>query len=954
MLIDGHSIAFRAFYALPADFQTSSGQVTNAVYGFSSMVLKALSDYRPDGVVVVFDAPGKTFREDLFEEYKAQRAETPEPFKEQEPLIREVVDALGIPSVQVEGYEADDVIATLAKRSSRRGDEVLIVTGDRDSLQLVEDPSIKVVYNRRGLSDVVTFDESAVREKYGVSPSQYVDYAAMRGDPSDNIPGVPGVGEKTAAKLLAKYGSIEGIYEHLDELPPKLRKAFEESRQQLEANRRIIRLVDDVPVDEALLENARPKPDFRAVEQVFSALEFRSLLGRVKEVFGAELGGAGGTENEPSGDFIELDAESLASFAGRWAQGVSLAAACHIADVGRKRGSRSSAGNGSGTDTNSAASPSSASTVAVAIASSDGKECGILRLAVPPLGAAGLPDRSADRVGRTEKPESTGKEDASTAAPAPDGARLSPESGGSSSELEAAYSALVALLGDGSVIKNAHGFHDILRLLGFPAIEGVGIDTSLVAYLLRPGIVSQPDLAEVAAEYADLRLEGAQRQLDIHADYAELAKRARATAALCKPLEKGLADSGMLRLYEELERPLIPLLASMEKHGIKVDLDYLEQLRSDFTWEVSRREKEIKEIAGEDFNVRSTQQLGKILYEKLGLSPPKTTKTGYATDASSLETLRDAHPIVEKILQFREYEKLRSMVESLAKVVAADGRIHPRYNQTATATGRISTDNPNVQNVPIRTPLGRQMRKLFCAPPGWMLVSADYSQIELRVMAHLSGDSGLKKALVEGHDVHAETAARVFGVELDAVDETMRRAAKMVNYGLSYGLEAYGLGQRLGIPTEDAKKIIDKYFETFPGVKRYMDEVVERARRVGFTETLFGRRRYIPELKADKYQVRKMGERMAMNAPVQGTAADIIKAAMVRLEEALRSEGARARQILQVHDEIVLEVPDEEVERATELVTEAMKSAVKLDVPLEVEVGAGVDWDEAKSSARLL
>lgn len=882
MLIDGHSIAFRAYYALPADMQTSSGQLTNAVYGFVSMLTKAIAEYKPDKVVVVFDAPGETFRDRIFEEYKAQRPETPEPFRQQEPLIREVVDALGIPQLEVPGYEADDVIATVARQAAEKGHEVLVVTGDRDAMQLVRDPSVKVVYNRKGVSDVVTFDEKRVQERYGVNPSQYVQYAAMRGDPSDNIPGVSGVGEKRASELLRRYGSIDGIYEHLGELSPKLREAFEAARDDLDRNVELIKAVDDVPLPEGVDDLPAPNPDPAAIERVFSALEFKSLLPRVTEAFG--MGSRGAATDVESG-FEEVDEDALDDFLASDTR-VALA----VSELPETKGSGDRR---------------------VALALATAERCGIVGI-----------DRGPSLTSKGSK-------------------RRSSES-----------SPVEAFLGDPTRIKDAHDFQDLIRILGYPDLDGVGLDTAVAAYLLRPGVVSQPELAAVAAEYAGLELGEPQKKLGLGREPSELARRARATAALVRPLTEALEKEGMWELYDGLERPLIPLLASMEKHGVRIDADWLEQLRKSFASDAARLERDIHRIAGEQFNVRSTQQLGRILYEKLGLQPPKATKTGYATDAATLESLREEHPIVEKVLAFREQEKLRSMVESLAKLVGSDGRVHPRYNQTATATGRISTDNPNVQNVPVRTPLGRQMRRLFCAEDGWMLVAADYSQIELRVLAHLSGDEGLVRALVEGRDVHAETAARVFGTDPAEVTEAMRRAAKMVNYGLSYGLEAYGLAQRLGIETEEAHSIISRYFESFPGVKRYMEEVVERARRLGYTETLLGRRRYIPEVRDKKYQIRRMGERMAMNAPVQGTAADILKSAMVRLEAALRDRKMRSRQVLQVHDEIVVESPEEECDEAASLLAEAMKSAVRLDVPLEIELGIGENWDEAKSAAR--
>lgn len=887
MFIDGHSIAFRAFYALPPEMQTSSGQRTNAVFGFVSMVLKAASEYRPDRIVVVFDPVGKTFREEEFAEYKAQRSETPEAFREQEPLIREAVDALGLPLIEVEGYEADDVIATLAAHAQEAGDEVLVVTGDRDSLQLVQDPSVKVIYNRRGISDVVTFDEAAVQERYGIASAQYVDYAAMRGDASDNIPGVPGVGEKTAAKLLRRYGSIDGIYEHIDELTPKLREALKEKREVVEANRGLMRLRTDVPLPVDLDEIVQHPPDPDELEELFSALEFRTLLPRVREAFGARTP-PGDSQKSLEGGFTIVDQEAFAELVERL-----------VLEGGRVSVSVSAEGGGrSGTRQRSAY-----------LAVSQGEECRVVRI-------EGITDP-------WERPD----------------------------DKSPALEATKRLLGAEGVVKDGHDLVGTARTLGHAELGGVGVDTAVAAYLLNPGAFAAPNLARILEEHAGVSLGEAQQTLQVTADERCAAADSRAVAAVAPRLHKKLEDAGMLALYDEIERPLIGILASMEATGIKLDAEYLSELSESYGFDARRHEAEVKRLAGEDVNVRSTQQLAGVLFEKLKLTPVKSTKTGYSTDAATLDALRDEHPIIEEILAFRELERLRTIVEGLVALVEADGRVHPHYNQTSAATGRLSSENPNVQNVPVRTSLGRQIRKAFVADQDCLLITADYSQIELRVMAHMSGDEALKKALLEAHDVHSETAALVFGVSPEEVTEEMRRAAKMVNYGLSYGLETYGLAQRLGIENEEAQHIVSRYFESFPGVKNFMEEVVAKAKETGYTETIFGRRRYIPQLQNRSYQVRRMGERMAMNAPIQGTAADIIKVAMVGLEGELRSEGMEARQILQVHDEIVVEAPKAEAKDGARVLREAMTKAVDLAVPLDVEVGAGSNWEEAKNAS---
>jgi len=888
MFIDGHSIAFRAFYALPYDMATTSGEPTNAVFGFVSMLLKAVAEYRPDKIVIVFDPPGKTFRESEFAEYKAQRAETPEGFRAQEPLIHEVVEVLGLPQVEVEGFEADDVIATLAARAAESGDEVLIVTGDRDAIQLVEDPSVKVVYNRKGITDVVEFDEAAVKERYGIAPHQYVDYAALRGDPSDNINGVPGIGEKTAAKLLQKYGSIDGIYEHIEELTPKLRKALEENRSILERNRKLMRLRRDVPLPADPDKIESRSPDLKKLEELFSALEFRSLFQRVKDAFSAELA----TESRAAKlgeDFSVLEPAAFGGLVKKLSSKGAHVAVGVSAEPPKEKWA-----------------PGRSAYVAIF----DGSSCKVTQ--VEGIADPWEEDRARDSVGLTEARQ---------------------------------------LFSDNSIVKNGHNLVAVARAMGHAHLAGCGFDTAVAVYLLDPGAASQPSLAGALEKYANISFGPKQQSLHPQSDSASAAAEAQAVGVLVPLLRKRLEEESMLSLYEEIECPLIGILASMERIGIRLDVPYLKELSESFSFDARRHEEEVKRLGGEDINVRSTQQLQRVLFEKLKLPVVRATKTGYSTDASALEAIRDQHPIVEEILAFRELERLRTIVDGLLDLVYPDGRVHPHYNQTSAATGRVSSENPNVQNVPIRTTLGRQIRKAFIAEDGWRLITADYSQIELRVMAHLSGDERLRKALSEAHDVHAETASQVFGVKLEDVTEEMRRAAKMVNYGLSYGLEAYGLAQRLAIETDEARRIISRYFESFPGVKKYMDEVVAKARETGYTETIFGRRRYIPQLESSSYQIRRMGERMAMNAPLQGSAADIIKRAMIRLENTLRTERMHARQILQVHDEIVVEAPENEIEEASEALAKAMTGAADLAVPLDIEVGVGRDWDEAKGAS---
>lgn len=879
MLLDGHSLAYRAFFALPPDLTSESGQVTNAVYGFTSMLLKAIDDQRPTGICVCFDKSDKTFRNDEYEFYKAGRVETPELFRSQVPFIHEVLKVLRIPQVEIEGYEADDIIATLATQAAEDGEDVVIVTGDRDAFQLVEDPHIKVMYNKRGISDVDFYDEAGIEERFGVTPGQYIDYAALRGDASDNLPGVKGVGEKTAAKLLNKYKDIEGIYANLDQLTPKLRESLDSSKEQVELNRRLTRLVRDVPLEMNWRDCVQGRWDREEVRRLFNSLSFRTLLERaIKQLPAAGAGVA------PAGRPEVLEVEVLPLTCTRelskWLEENSLSDG-----------------------------------VSMIAADASGYLEGL---------AIACNSKSAAWIAARDVWESK---------------------------------VFKSWLADSRRGKIGHRIVETLRLLDFPEIDGLVGDTAIAAYLLDPA-ESKYFLDDTVFRYLGIELKSpddshakAQGTLSIDSSGMEVAsKSASAITGLAVELSARLEQRGLAELYRDVELPLVGVLARMEQVGVRLDLDYIEELAETFRDRCRQYEAEIHRLAGKDFNVNSTPQLREILFEKLGLPPTKKVKTGYSTDAASLEAIRDQHPIVEALLAYREVEKLRSTVDGFPPLVSSDGRLHPRYNQTAAATGRISSESPNVQNVPVRTEIGRQIRRAFVAEDGWRLCSADYNQIELRVLAHISQDPGLLAAFRSGHDVHQATAAMVFGVDPNEVSDEMRRQAKMVNYGLSYGLEAFGLAQRLGIGNSEAQTLMDAYFENFPGVRVYMDTTVSRAKADGFTETIFGRRRYLPELEHRSYQVRKMGERMAMNAPIQGTAADIIKVAMIRVDAELAKRGLASRQILQVHDELVVEVAPGEEDEVPSLLADLMEDAANLDVPLKVDVGIGRNWDSAKSN----
>jgi DNA polymerase I len=893
MLIDGNSLTYRAFFALPTDMATAGGQVTNAVFGFTSMLVNLIKDHHPDQVIATFDRPEPTFRHEMISDYKAGRKETPDILRQQMGLVRQLVETLKIPLVEIVGYEADDVIATLATEAERRGDEVIVVTGDRDAYQLVHDPHIRVLYNRRGVSDYALYDEAGIEARTGVTPERYPQYAALRGDPSDNLPGVPGVGEKTAARLINTYGDLDGIYAHLDELTPKLRSNLAEAEPTVRKNAEATPLIRDVPVAVDPTDAALGGWDSDEVKRLFDFLEFRTLWDRFLDATGSGESATG--EVPVAGAALEIEV----------ATPVDAADAIKVIDAWRAAGTPLA--------------------VSGAWDGAEGRS--------PLVGLACAPLPVADPVPITW---------------------LGPDLLGDTGVL----GALGALVGVADGELSAHDAKALMRGLAvigldFSALE---LDTAIAAYLVDPA-GDQYLLEDLALRYAEVELRAPDApppgQLDLSGSEtdpgADAGRRAAAVAKIYEPLSAALSARGMSTLYDEVERPLVRVLAKMEEVGVGVDVVALQALADELSTETKRLEVEIQELAGEPFVVNSTPQLREVLFVKLGLTPQKRTKTGFSTDAQTLEKLRGEHPIIEALLRYREVEKLRSTYgESLLSEVAPDGRIHATFNQTVARTGRLSSDQPNLHNIPIRSEEGRRFRRCFVPAPGHRFLVADYNQIELRVIAHLAEDPGLVEAFTSGADIHNATASRIYGVEPADVTLAMRSKAKMVSYGLAYGMESYGLAQRLGIAVPEATQILEAYFEGFPNVRAYMDRVVAEARDRGYTETLFGRRRLIPELQSGRYQVRAAGERQAMNAGIQGLAADIFKVALVRLDARLDEERLASRLILQVHDEVILEVPPDEEEAAAAVVGEAMRGAADLRVPLEVHVSWGDTWAGAK------
>ena len=867
-LLDGHSLAYRAFFALPPTLATSSGTLTNAVYGFTSMVIKLLAEEKPDLIAVFFDAGKPTVRLAKDADYKAGRRETPQDFTSQLGLIEEVLEAMRIPVLRIaDGNEADDAIGTLSLRAHEQGIDATIVTADRDFFQLVR-PGVTVMFNRKGISDIVRYDEDAVTERYGITPTQYLDFVALKGDTSDNIPGVPGVGDKTAAKLVNQFGTVEELVANTDMLKGKQRENVEASAGRLGLNKELARIDTDLelPVDPDDCEMGEWDTD--EVRRLYTSLEFRSLFDRLQEIGNVK----------PKVDVAELDLREVAAaeLPAIWGGGAPVGVQLD-ADDDAVRGVALSAGGAQ-----------------AAYAPLEG---------VDPLGSF-LADPGAPKWTHDAKALE----------------RVALRSGGS--------------------------------------IDGVAFDTMLAGYLLDPASADYP-LRGLAETYlgADVlgAVEGEQAeegQLFADASWRTVAAEAAAIALLAPEMEERIEQQGLRSLLDDVELPLSSVLARMEARGIRLDVDYLEEMGESVRDRMATLKAEVYTQAGEEFNLNSPPQLRKILYDQLDLQPGKKTPKGeLSTDASVLEKLRGAHPIVDALLSWRELDKLNSTyLEALPRLVdPRDGRVHTTFVQTSAATGRLSSTNPNLQNVPIRTELGRQIRRAF-VPGGedQVLLVLDYSQIELRILAHLSGDEGLRTAFESGEDIHTATAARVFDLPLDAVDPGSRSRAKMVNYGLAYGMNAWGLAQRLDIAPDEAQEIMDAYFTSFPAIREYLDRQVGHATVEGFTETILGRRRYIPELQAANPRVRDLGRRQALNAPIQGSASDVFKVAMIQVDGALREQpGLDCRMLLTVHDELVFEVPRSNVEAAAALVQERMEHAVELEVPLQADVGWGTNWSDA-------
>ena len=896
LLVDGHSLAYRAFFALPVEnFSTTTGQVTNAVYGFTSMLINVLRDEAPDHVAVAFDVSRKTFRSEAYSGYKANRSSSPAEFSGQVSLIKEVLAALRVPTLELDGFEADDIIATLATQADASGFEVLISSGDRDCLQLVND-NITLLYPRKGVSDLARMTPAAVEEKYGLQPQRYPDLAALVGETSDNLPGIPGVGPKTAAKWIGMYGDLDGIIANVDQIGGKAGQSLRDHLAQVIVNRQVNHLLRDIELPLGPNDLLLPAWDREEVHRVFDGLEFRVLRDRLFATL---------TTPEPEADGgFELAAERLeGADVARWL-GQHAVGTVGVHVVGSWRAGRGDA---------------QAIAVAAAAPITDGSVAGVTETA----GAAAFIDLvTAD---------------------------------------EQALQAVADWLIDPArpkVLHDAKGPLTALADRGLP-VAGLLGDTALAAYLCLPDQRSY-DLADLTLRHLGRQLKAEEAEpneqltlLDAGEgpDESEAAMvRARAVIDLWLSLQSDLTERGAARLLDQIELPLVPVLQRMERAGIAIDTDALGELESYFAAAVANAAKSAFEVIGKEINLGSPKQLQVVLFDELEMPKTKRTKTGYTTDAEALQDLylRTESPFLLHLLRHRDASKLRQTVEGLLKAVADDGRIHTTYQQTIAATGRLSSTDPNLQNIPIRTDEGRRIREVFIVGPDHeSLLTADYSQIEMRIMAHLSGDEGLIEAFRSGEDLHRFVGARVFAVEPADVTAAMRSKIKAMSYGLAYGLSAFGLSRQLSIPAEEARALMEEYFQRFGGVRDYLRTVVDEARKTGYTETIFGRRRYLPDLTSDNRQRREAAERMALNAPIQGSAADIVKVAMLEVDRELTANGLQSRMLLQVHDELVLEVAPGEREQLEQLVTTAMSGAAELTVPLDVSVGLGRSWHEA-------
>jgi DNA polymerase-1 len=900
LLFDGHALIHRAYHALPPLSVTKTGEPTGAVYGFASMLLKVLADFKPTHWAIALDSPAPTFRHEKFAQYKAHRPPAPDELKMQIKRVKELINAFNLPCFEIPGYEADDIIGTICKKASEQGIDTIIVTGDTDTLQLVS-PHVRVLTPKPGkrFSDIIIYDEAAVQERYELSPEQLPDLKGLKGDPSDNIPGVPGIGEKTATKLINQFGSIEGIYQHLDEVtPPKAREALRQNEQAAHQSKELVTINADVPIEFDLDKCRVTSYERSKVTELFRELEFTTLLTKLPEVIGTA------TEQE-----IRPTVEAQASKEEINYKIVDTPDALEeVIDA------LSADGYFTFDTETSSMNPRQGALVGISLSTSPGKAWYL------PVG----------------------------------------HSSGKQLPLEQVINRLKPFLEDPKIPKIAHnGKYDMAVLHKYGVkVENLSFDTMIAAYLLGEKSLGLKPLAfsKLGIEMSSITSligTGAKQLSMAWVDIPRAAEYACAdadiTGRLSRLLETELRNQGLWKLFAEVEMPLLPVLLRMENNGVALDTAMLRDMSWSMNERMAKLENEIYKSVGHAFNINSPQQLASVLYEEIKLPKTRKTKSGYSTEASVLEALKGVHPIIELLLEYRQLSKLKSTyIDALPGLINPDtGRLHTTFNQTGTTTGRLSSSDPNLQNIPVRTEEGKQVRKAFIAEKATsILMGADYSQIDLRVLAHLSQDPRLLEAFAQGEDIHAATASEVFGVPLSGVNRDMRRLAKTINFGVIYGMSEYGLEQATELSRQEAAQFIKAYFEKYSGVKEYLARVKKEAADKGYVQTLLGRRRYIPEINSTNAQVRMAAERMAINMPVQGTSADIIKVAMIELQREMDKEGLEAMMILQVHDELLFELPQEETEKLTELVLKIMPDAVKLSVPVKVDIKTGRSWGD--------
>jgi DNA polymerase I len=940
MLLDGYGLVYRGYFALPP-LTTSKGELVNGVFGFASIVLRGIQDLQPDYLAVSFDLPGPTFRHEQYADYKATRVKMPDDLRDQFPKVREVVKALRIPVYEMPGYEADDVIGTITRQLDPRDDlETTIVTVDLDMLQLVT-PRVRLMTTRSGVENTVIYDVDRIDERFGLRPDQMIDYKALKGDPTDNIPGVPGVGEKTAAKLIREFNDLEALFTRLDEVTPeKLRDKLAEHREQVFMGRELSTIVRDLPIEIDLDAARLADYDRDTVVRLFREYEFRTLIERLPPM---------------SGESAQDRAEALRSVAqSGYVPAARVAGRPEGWGAGRAGGRANSTELQLRLDFDAVSTPSQGAAPATERAYEPAEN-------LPAALAAAIVDpgrievRGEDRIAElqpwlaeqaaigvslvSDDPRPRRGTPLALAVVGSDGRAVAAEGEGAAEALRRMLVRLATpLVGHEVKPVLVAGLADEPNGTPLP----VDFDTQIAAYILNAALRSQT-IADVVAEHLDQVLPSAN---DLPPT-ARAGLEALSAMAVREPLQKRLAELGLERLFREVELPLIPVLARMEATGVALDRDALEVLDREFGAEIGRLEEGIYTDVGHEFNLGSPKQLEQVLFFELNLPKGRRTKTGYSTDAAVLEELRPAHPMIDKLLEWRVYTKLRSTyVEALPTLIAADGRLHTTFHQAVASTGRLSSSDPNLQNIPIRTELGRKIRRAFVAGEAdLVLLAADYSQIELRILAHVSGDEHLKDAFARGADIHRETAARVLQKAPEDITHAERSMAKMVNFGLAYGMSDFGLASRANIPRVEAQAFINSYFAAYSGISYYMMEIKEQAKRQGWVETLLGRKRQIPELNASNPALRGAGERMAINMPIQGTAADIQKIAMIRVDERVRAAGLRARLLLSVHDELLFETPRDEVDALAAVVRETMEGALPLSVPLIVDVKVGDDWE---------